>query len=423
MEYLSSLLSHKFDVDERDPIFFFSLPFGEDSIFGITGMDPRFWLINFLFLALQSFTNIVAAIIIYKFILLQRGSWQSYLIGYGLVCPVLFYLPLYLIPVFDLRNAAFLSTIALASPAIMSFRCCQAMHGCLPPFAFDETNPSVSRFIRFNSATLAIRFNPKTREAIPFATQEAIGRLVKFGRIFLETTILYSVLLPANYKIFPHREIHSIVDLAYWGNICNNYCMAYLTGSVLEAGATGLGIWFSLITGLSTTEFHDEPLTQSTSPSDFWGNRWNKLVNRELRNGVFRPLRNAGFHRSLAAFCTFATSGLLHEYVLFVSTLRGAGAAPGEAVYQNNPTREPFTPSYGNHLIFFAWNGLVLLGEHLLSDTAVVLYMRNNLPRPARTALVLLTVLPISHLFTDEYIASCFYSDIAMGFPRIDKIR
>jgi len=158
-------------------------------------------------------------------------------------------------------------------------------------------------------------------------------------------------------------------------------------------------------------EFNDYPLTRSTSPSDFWGRRWNKIVASALRRGVFRPVRQMGWSRHTAALATFVASGLLHEYVLLVMALR-KGAA-------NNPSQEPYKPVFGNHLIFFAWNGIVLLLERALTDTEPIRWIAHNLPQPMKTFLVLLTVLPIAHLFTDEYVASGFYSDIAFGFPRI----
>jgi Membrane bound O-acyl transferase family len=150
----------------------------------------------------------------------------------------------------------------------------------------------------------------------------------------------------------------------------------------------------------------------SSSPSDFWGRRWNKPIASGLRGGVFRPCRKMGLSRLAATAVTFLASGLLHEYMLVVMTLRGG--------FRNNPSGSNFVPRFGNHFAFFAWNGVVLLLERLLSEHSTsVQWVKNSLPPQARTWVVLLTVLPIAHLFTDEYVASCFYSDIALGFPML----
>ena len=194
------------------------------------------------------------------------------------------------------------------------------------------------------------------------------------------------------------------LDLFYWGNIANNFLLAMLTSSVLDAGCTGLGILTSLVSGLSTMSFNDNPMTKSQSPSDFWGRRWNKIVGRALRRGVFLPLKNSGFSATISAFVTFLVSGLLHEYVLCVQMLRGG-------------TKDPYTPAYGKQFFFFFWNGFILVCEHKLSSHSLVRWT-TRLPNSLRTLLVLFLVMPVAHCFTDEYIASGFYHDLSFGFPR-----
>ena len=85
----------------------------------------------------------------------------------------------------------------------------------------------------------------------------------------------------------------------------------------------------------------------------------------------------------------------------------------------NNVTQDIYVPNYGNQSAFFIWNGVVLLLERALEDTSGIRWMSKNIPRPLQTAMVLLTVLPVAHLFTDEYIKSSFYGDTAFAFPLI----
>jgi hypothetical protein len=58
----------------------------------------------------------------------------------------------------------------------------------------------------------------------------------------------------------------------------------------------------------------DRPLL-SASLSEFWGKRWNRLVQRHLYEGFFRPALRAGKPR-WALFSAFAASGILHLLVL-----------------------------------------------------------------------------------------------------------
>jgi hypothetical protein len=173
----------------------------------------------------------------------------------------------------------------------------------------------------------------------------------------------------------------------------------------------------SFCTGLTMETFSDSPLTQSSSPSDFWGNRWDRPVASALRRGVFRPLRkDGGYSRQFAAIITFIISGFIHEYLLLLLTQRKG--------IPNNPNNEPYKPQFGNQFLFFTWNAIVLVSERALLNTKMggqlFQWMRCYVPKPIRTFLVLMTVLPIAHLFTDEYVSSCFYNDAAFGFPRIE---
>lgn len=107
-------------------------------------------------------------------------------------------------------------------------------------------------------------------------------------------------------------------------------------------------------------------------------------------------------------------SGLLHEYVLAVIHLKGL------------ETPDEQRRNYGMHMAFFAYNGIIVLIEYALRSNKVTARYLNEiaavLPKPFITMFVLLTVLPVSHWFTDEYVMSGFYSDYSLGFPRIVHI-
>jgi hypothetical protein len=136
-------------------------------------------------------------------------------------------------------------------------------------------------------------------------------------------------------------------------------------------------------------------------------------------DSVFRPVRQWGFSRPFAVLVTFAASGILHEYVLVVLAVRGGGHRAAHNAQDDEPYVYVYAPVFGKQFCFFAWNAVVILLEHAVKGHSIIRWMQVKLPAPVRTALVLLTVLPISFLFTDEYVACGFYSDISMGFPRV----
>ena len=49
--------------------------------------------------------------------------------------------------------------------------------------------------------------------------------------------------------------------------------------------------------------------------------------------------------------------------------------------------------------------------------------MSNHLPTSLKTALVVCSVLPLAHLFTQDYVDQGFYSSFGIGFPRIEYVR
>jgi hypothetical protein len=327
--------------------------------------------------------------------------------GFGFICPILLYLPFYLIYFLDLRNTAFKLTSATA-PVLLVFRCFEAMFGTVPAFA----NESLGSFVLFNISPTQFEFDAKTKKPVLASRSDLARKAIRCSVVFLQTMVFFSVLIPYNYQIFPKETIHSPPDLFYWGNLCNNYSVAYLNSLCLEVGSMQVGLMASLLSGISTVDLNDNPLTKSTSMSDFGGNRWNKVISSGLKHGIFKPLRLLSFSRPTAALATFAASGLLHEYILTVMSV-------------TKDQKEIPLLNYGSHLAFFLWNGTVLVMEHLLKGHAFVTWIQKHLPAPPapiRTALVILTVLPVAMLFTDAYIDNGFYSNFAMGFPRMIRV-
>jgi hypothetical protein len=302
--FLLSIFANKFEDDSRDPELFFTVPYG--GTFGITGVDSMFWVqLTILIILLESIINVVVAVVVYTWIFKQRGSISAYLVGYGFVCTILLYVPFYLINFLDLRNTAF-KVASAAGPTLLVFRTLEAMYGTVPTFA----NQSMGNFVLYYTSTVQYEFDLKTDKLVPALRSHLVRKAIRCNLLFLQTVVLFSILISYNYRLFPSREIQSTADLFYWGNLCNNYLMAFLTSLGLEVGSTVIGLLTSLLSGISTVDLNDRPLTKATSPSDFWGKRWNKQISSALKRGVFVPLRMASFSRPTAALATFAASGL-----------------------------------------------------------------------------------------------------------------
>ncbi|CAN0917250.1 Acyl-CoA--sterol O-acyltransferase 1 [Linum grandiflorum] len=104
-------------------------------------------------------------------------------------------------------------------------------------------------------------------------------------------------------------SIHPKLLLILYG--LHTYFMLDLILAVSAAGARN-------ILGLEMEPHFDEPYL-STSLQEFWGRRWNLIVNRILRPTVYDPIR-ARWAPLPAVFATFVVSALMHELILYYMT-------------------------------------------------------------------------------------------------------
>mmetsp|Transcript_10122 Transcript_10122/g.13375 ORF Transcript_10122/g.13375 Transcript_10122/m.13375 type:complete len:415 (-) Transcript_10122:151-1395(-) len=398
------VFAEKFESDVREDSFaVVDIPLVGGK-FGLIGFEPLFWLQLITLVTVQSIVNVTVALVIFEFIVSQSGkkNWLvRNMVGYGVVCPLLVAFPFALIDYMELRNKAMMLAGA-ASCCLLFFRCIEAINEGVPEFA----KRNRSSFVLYYASTINFSFDPKLDKVERADRSEILRKSTLVGSLFLQATLAFSILYPI-YEIVPIPEGNVLTGMGAVAHMINNFALASLTSICLEVGSTANGLGVSLMSGLKTVDVNDNPLSKSQSPSEFWNKRWNTLVSHGLKRGVFVPLRRAGFSKPFAALATFVSSGLMHEYLLLIINF--------------NEIKETGTISFsGAHLAFFAWNGVVLGAEHYCKDWSIIHWISNNFPRPIKTALVICTVLPLAHLFTQEYVDSGFYSSLGIGFPRIE---
>ena len=107
-----------------------------------------------------------------------------------------------------------------------------------------------------------------------------------------------------------------------------------------------------------------------------------------------------------SATAVFFISGLFHEYILSVVDFSR----------DDNGKRIVF----GAQTAFFMWNAGVVMIEYLLRTRSGMSYCwLEGLPKIVISLLVVMTVLPISHWFSDQMISVELFSDYKRGFPAI----
>jgi len=155
------------------------------------------------------------------------------------------------------------------------------------------------------------------------------------------------------------------------------------------------------------------PIFESTSPSDFWGRKWNLVVHGILKRGVYKPVRTR-CSRFVASVATFIASGLFHEWLL--TLVFHPESDDGEC----SPIC--YTPGFGRNTLFFLWCAFFIGLEYAIGSAAVFQVLRNNLPLTVVSLMVVSLALPVAHWFTNDYVRSDFFIDCQTGFPIIVRV-
>jgi len=78
-----------------------------------------------------------------------------------------------------------------------------------------------------------------------------------------------------------------------------------------------------------------------------------------------------------------------------------------------------YIPTLGGPSAFLLWNGVPLTLESLLYNLSIFQWMKQNLPKPIRTFLVVMMGVPLAYCFGDSYVHSDFFRHGALAFPMI----
>jgi hypothetical protein len=88
----------------------------------------------------------------------------------------------------------------------------------------------------------------------------------------------------------------------------------------LKAFGRSIAFCFLAIAELELPTLMDDP-EWSLSLREFWGIRWNTVIQSLLKQYVYKPLRRQGVAPAASGFATFVASGVLHVYPLWVAGL------------------------------------------------------------------------------------------------------
>jgi hypothetical protein len=230
---------------------------------------------------IQSVIQCAFAVVIYKFIVQRRGTTGAYLLGWAVIVPIAIYLPFFFLEFLDLRN----KVIALSASTLMTvicFRCIEAMYNTSP----DVVETSIENYIAYYSSIVPFVWDSKTKERKKITASELISSFVGILVFFTATSLLLSFLMYTNYRPFdsPVRldGMEWSIDLLTPAHIGNAYFHVLLLYCTLKTGFD-LTAFGENLKGVASQKIFDSPFVGTRSLTDFWTNRWNRMIQQVLK--------------------------------------------------------------------------------------------------------------------------------------------
>jgi len=396
---LSLLFASKLDdPNDRESVFHFDF---NDVTIDLFLPSPTFWSQVLASLFISELFVVVIAFIVYHGIIPNRGSATTttttvspYLIGFGIVCPLCLIFPFWIMNFFEFRNEVLRFTALAMLPITCMFHCTEAMFGFSP----HSVETSFRNYVFYYLSVVEIIFDKKTNEVVKSTRADILSKAKSFGCNILITGAYQSVLRHVQYQPFESHInantlsflrlelFHGVLD---WKLILNNLAITILIQMYISMFTSSLCLLVAVLLRVKTHASMNNPIILSSSPSDFWGNRWNLIIHGCLKRGVFKPVYKYS-NKPIAVWSAFIASGLFHEYI-------------------NIGVNYACLPNFGKSLAFFIWNATVVTLEHLVGNASIFQWIKSNMPRLVVSALVLSTAMPIAHWFLHPYTKEAYF--------------
>ena len=142
-------------------------------------------------------------------------------------------------------------------------------------------------------------------------------------------------------------------------------------------------------------------IIEATSPSNFWGHRWNIFVHTVMKRGVYKPVRQWTNLAMIALLAVFVASEMFHEWLVHVRFLYD------KLDYWNDVR-------IGSQMAFFVWNFIVVVIKGMLVHNEQFANFGKRVPRWLIPSLIVMMSLPVAHWFGDPYKNGGFFPDYKM---------
>uniref|UniRef100_A0A7S1ZBJ1 Uncharacterized protein n=1 Tax=Ditylum brightwellii TaxID=49249 RepID=A0A7S1ZBJ1_9STRA len=167
----------------------------------------------------------LTSILIYNYIVRQRGTWNAYLVGYGIIIPICIAFPYVMIPLLEIENKILKFCHISIFPILTMFRCSEAMYGFSPP----SVEHSHQTFMLYYANIPHIRFDPKTHVPLKSSWADVKEKLYYFVYELCVVGAVLSFLSPFDYVPWTVEEkgdgvllLEEVGSLFRWNHILNN---------------------------------------------------------------------------------------------------------------------------------------------------------------------------------------------------------
>lgn len=229
----------------------------------------------------------VLACIIYYGIIPNRNTPTAYVLGWGVIIPVSAYIPYLQVEYFDSYNR-FVNLPATFLMGCIGVRCMSAMYIPTTPNYIEH---SLTNYIVHCSTLGLYQWDDKTQAIAKANIRDTLGLLLEILFFFMVSSILVSWMIVTEFKPFESTVRLNQFDL--WDgqifhphHLLNSYLHIWVLFSTFKIGFEAVGLVENL-KGYATNRVFYNPLTQSSSVTEFWNVRWNRLIHNLLKYGTY----------------------------------------------------------------------------------------------------------------------------------------
>lgn len=376
--------------------------------------------------SLATLFGVLIATIIYCLVLRKDGSPTTpsrrgarLTIG-SAILSTCFLLPYALIDFFDIRYAP--TRFALCALFVLyAFRTLEAMFGFVPTGAAAgrsnlKSSSGWSVYCAYFALPFDMAFDEKTNEPVMANRRDVWDGMVNVLGCLACSVALCSLLSHRDYAPFGETnagEFHERIEPRDYldpRHLGNCFAIAIFFQQALALSDAAIANAIQITLGYRVKRMMRNPMLEATSPSDFWGRRWNVLVHSVMKRGVYKPVRAVSSSPVLASLAVFVASGLFHEWIVHAVLIYGRSSDSTTGVL------------LGSNAAFFLWNFVVIVSEKMLAGTKGAKSLRGMMPRALVPPLIIMTSLPMAHWFGSPYLNGDYMADYEMCLPLVRKV-